>query len=30
MASVIGTAAPQFNFDFEDENTVQADYEAID
>ena len=24
------TLAPQFNFDFEDENTVQADYEAID
>lgn len=23
-------ATPQFNFDFEDENTVQADYEAID
>ncbi|MEL6162251.1 MAG: molecular chaperone DnaK [Cyanobacteria bacterium J06628_3] len=22
--------APQFNFDFEEENTVQADYEAID
>jgi molecular chaperone DnaK len=24
------TLTPQFNFDFEDENTVQADYEAID
>ena len=22
--------APQFNFDFEEDNTVQADYEAID
>lgn len=25
-----GTLAPQFNFDFEQENTLQADYEAID
>lgn len=30
VASVSGTATPQFNFDFEDENTMQADYEAID
>ncbi|MCX7594108.1 MAG: molecular chaperone DnaK [Fischerella sp.] len=25
-----GTLTPQFNFDFEEENTLQADYEAID
>ncbi|MBW4560003.1 MAG: molecular chaperone DnaK [Mojavia pulchra JT2-VF2] len=25
-----GTLIPQFNFDFDDENTAQADYEAID
>ncbi|MFQ4146985.1 molecular chaperone DnaK [Chlorogloeopsis sp. ULAP02] len=25
-----GTLTPQFNFDFEQENTLQADYEAID
>ncbi|MHC5724583.1 MAG: molecular chaperone DnaK [Nostoc sp.] len=25
-----GTLIPQFNFDFEEENTAQADYEAID
>jgi hypothetical protein len=25
-----GSYIPQFNFDFEDENTMQADYEAID
>jgi molecular chaperone DnaK len=25
-----GTLIPQFNFDFDEENTAQADYEAID
>jgi len=25
-----GTPTPQFNFDFEDESTLPADYEAID
>ncbi|MUG97854.1 molecular chaperone DnaK [Scytonema sp. UIC 10036] len=29
-SSVSGAATPQFNFDFEDESTMQADYEAID
>jgi molecular chaperone DnaK len=28
--SFSGTLIPQFNFDFEEENTAQADYEAID
>ncbi|MBD2777531.1 molecular chaperone DnaK [Iningainema tapete] len=28
--SVTGVLTSQFNFDFEEENTVQADYEAID
>jgi molecular chaperone DnaK len=28
--SLIGTLIPQFNFDFGEENTAQADYEAID
>ena len=30
VESVNGTIAPQFNFDFDDEGTLQADYEAID
>jgi molecular chaperone DnaK len=30
VESVNGAIAPQFNFDFEDEGTLQADYEAID
>lgn len=29
-ASVSGTLIPQFNFDFDEESTAQADYEAID
>lgn len=29
-APVNGTLTPQFNFDFDDENTTQADYEVID
>ncbi|BAZ19590.1 chaperone protein DnaK [Kalymmatonema gypsitolerans NIES-4073] len=29
-ALVNGTLTPQFNFDFDDENTTQADYEVID
>jgi molecular chaperone DnaK len=28
--AINASAAPQFNFDFEDQNTLQADYEAID
>jgi molecular chaperone DnaK len=28
--AINASVAPQFNFDFEDQNTVQADYEAID
>ncbi len=27
---ITGTPTPQFNFDFEDESTLQVDYEAID
>ncbi|MBD2166771.1 molecular chaperone DnaK [Calothrix membranacea FACHB-236] len=27
---ISGTLIPEFNFDFDDENTAQADYEAID
>jgi len=27
---ISGTLIPQFNFDFDDESTAQADYEAID
>jgi molecular chaperone DnaK len=28
--SMNGTLIPQFNFDFDEESTAQADYEAID
>jgi molecular chaperone DnaK len=30
VESMNGTPTPQFNFDFEDEGTLQADYEAIE